>query len=137
MEGSFDNFFLMRLGQCVESYRISGYTNRQAWIFIRIVVGIHQNFSVENVYIQVMRPLTEVTAEQLNQSFFSALSVFSERIRRDAEGIGNTILASIPVDLRYGVQGSNRTGVVSAVHWVCTWSKRSAGSSSVRSVSGP
>ena len=84
----------------------------------------------------MMRASLEVALQKTCQHVRSFVRVLAERFRRDGEGVGNTVLTSIPVDLGYGVQRSDRAVVVSLVHRICARCERRTCSSAVRRIAG-
>ena len=60
MEGTRNNLTLLLAAQLVEVDRIAGNTNGQVRVLLRMLVSRHQGFTIEHVYVQVMRVLREV-----------------------------------------------------------------------------
>ena len=92
MEGSLDDFLLVCSGQCVKPHCISGNTNRQARIFVRMIIGIEQKLPVEHVHVQMVRALSKIAGKQLDQRLLPALHILNQRIRCNAEGIGLSLI---------------------------------------------
>ena len=67
MERSCNYLKLLILCQLVEVYGISAYTNCKRRIFFRIFHGIYKLFAVENVNVQMMCLLREISVKNANE----------------------------------------------------------------------
>lgn len=65
MEGAADNFPLLLLGELVEVDRITRNTDGEVGIKIGIFVSLDKLLLIEDVYVDVMRVLLEITVEDV------------------------------------------------------------------------
>ena len=67
MECSADNIHLLLAGQLDEVHRVSGNTDSQLRIFLRMLHRIEQSGSVKHIDIEMVSAVSEVTIEQADE----------------------------------------------------------------------
>ena len=60
VESTGDNVCLLFRGQLDEVYSIAGYADGKLRIVLRMLLGVQQSISVQNVYIKVMTALCSI-----------------------------------------------------------------------------
>ena len=105
-----------------ELNRIAGYTDREVCVLwlLRVLHRILQLLYAEDVYIHMVCALCEVTIHNANEGVRLLVLGMAECARVDGLGVGDTIECILVWKLRNRVQGSQKTGLLCAVAWVCS-----------------
>ena len=137
MEGPADDFFLLFPGQTAEIHRIAGDPNGQAGIPFRVFHSIHQGFPVQYIDVEMVRSLAEIAVQNGHQMRLPLGFVLAQSVGNDGEGIGDSILAHIPVrNFGHGVETGQSTVDIPAVHGVGAGGQRFAQLAAVRRGAG-
>ena len=126
----------MLAAQLHEVHGIAGNADGQVRVLLRMLVGCHQRLAVENVDVQMMRVLREITAHDGDEVIDLLVLGLAECARRDGERVGDTIAAVGVAQLCHRVQGGERAGNVAAAHRVRARRERFAVTAAVRRVAG-
>lgn len=80
MERSADDLSLLFLCQLVEVYRITRYTDSKIGISLGVFISLNKRFLIQNIYIEVVRIIREVSVKHGHKVCRSLLLGLSERI---------------------------------------------------------
>ena len=67
VEGAVDHIHLLLAGQLDEVDRVAGHPDGKLRILLRMIHGVQQHLPVEDVDIDVMTALAEITVQQAHQ----------------------------------------------------------------------
>src|SRR5699024_4455378 len=135
-EGTSNNVLLLFFSQRVETYCVARYTDGQLRIFFRVFHRVEQHFTVHHVNVQVLTTfdgcfVVEVTIHQTCQVVLPNFVVFTQCVRNDREGVGDTIFSVSKRQFSNGSQRRYSTFLVTTVHRVSTRSERRASTTTV------
>ena len=92
---------------------------------------LNEFFSVDDVYVKVMRALREISVEHVDEVVHSLRLVFAEGGRRNREGVRDTVSAIFVRNFGDRIERCQRAARVTVVHRVCAGCERLARFSSV------
>ena len=75
MERTRDNLQLVLTAETDEVHSVTGYTDCELWVLLGVLHCIHQHLAVQNVHVQVVSALCEVTVHQSDEILNACLLV--------------------------------------------------------------
>ena len=136
MEGTGDYFELVFAAELDEVDGIAGDADGQLRIVFRVFHRVKEHLAVEDVDVEMVSALGEVSVHHANEVFNAFLVGGAEALGDDGEGIGDAVLAVAIAQLGNGAQRGDGAVSVAAVHRVCTGGKGHSLGAAIRRSTG-
>mmetsp|Transcript_27942 Transcript_27942/g.69736 ORF Transcript_27942/g.69736 Transcript_27942/m.69736 type:complete len:303 (-) Transcript_27942:1411-2319(-) len=118
VEGASDDLHLLVARQPVEVHGVTRHTHRQLRVLLWVLDGIEQRVSVEDIDVEVVCHLPEVSVEECREVLLAGRLVLADGRGHEREGVADAVTAVGVVQLGHRVERCQRATRITAMHWV-------------------
>src|SRR5262249_9744250 len=123
VEGSADHIPLLLRSESDEVDRITGHTNGELRVLVRVLHRVFERLLVDDVQIHVESAVIEIDVESLCGGIDQFTIGQVRLLRRNGHGVTDAVLRILVGKLRNRQAGREPAVVVAAMHWVGTGPK--------------